>query len=185
MNKLLLSLVGLPVAFTGIAGQASAHMRGSAFTPPNVAVVAADQVAAQKTVVQQALDKAKAALSKLTADVTALQNDQKALMQAKKDKNTSLIASLKTKVEQDHATVKTSREAHHAAMQVFMTELFKLPEADRAAFRTQLKPLHEYKKELKEDRREFRKDMKSFRDDHREMLRGKWQERLTQLKTRS
>lgn len=186
MNTLLLSLAGLPVALTGLAGHAPAHMRGPGpgFQPPNVTVVAIDQVPAQKTIVQQALDKAKAALEQLTANVKTLQTDQKALAQALAEKNETLVASLKTKVEQDRATVKTSRDTHHEAMRAFMAELFKLPEADRAAFRDQLKPLHEDRKELHQERREFRQGMKPRRGDHREMLRGKWQERLNELHPR-
>lgn len=186
MNTLLLSLAGLPVAFTGLATQASAHMRGPGpgFPHPNVTIVSTDQVPAQKALVQQALDAAKAALAKLTSDVTTLQTDQKALAQARADKNEALIASLKTKIEQDRATVKASRDAHHEAMRAFMTELFKLPEADRAAFRDQLKPLREDRKELHQERREFRQGMKPQRGDHREMLRGKWQERLNELHPR-
>lgn len=186
MNTLLLSLAGLPVALTGLAGHAPAHMRGPGpgFPPPNVTVVATDQVPAQKTVVQQALDKAKAALEQLTTHVKTLQTDQKALAQALAEKNETLVASLKMKVEQDRATVKASRDAHHEAMRAFMAELFKLPEADRAAYRDQLKPVHADRKELHQERQELRKGMKPMRAHHREELRGKWQERLNELKTR-
>ena len=190
MNKLFLSLIGLPVAFAGVAGQASAHMRGpgNGMNMPTVAVVAADQVPAQKTTVQQALDAVKVSFTKLQADVTALQTQQKALLEAQKGGDAAAITAAKTKVEQARTTLKATREAHHAAMQKFMTELLKLPEADRAAFRDQLKTMHEAHKDMREDRSEFAHDLKrgrkEFRQDRREGLREGWNKRVKELQAK-
>ncbi len=154
-QSLFAGMLSVPIAFTGIVGSAFAHTG----TPP--AVVAPDQVAAQKLIVQKAFEALKAAHAKLAAD-------------------------LKVEPALPRETIKTDHEALRTAMKTFRQEVMKLPEADRGVFQEQIKALIKEQPGLGRGMHRQRKAIRhEGRDERRDERRGERREQFGQFRERS
>ena len=153
-RSLFAGMVSVPIAFSGMVGSVFADT-----IPP--ALVAPDQVATQKAIVEQALSAVKIAHAKLMAD-------------------------LKVEPALDPALIKADHEALRTAMKTFHQEMIKLPKTERDAFHDRIKTL--IKGSLKQGKGMHR-SMKRVgrnerRDERRSERREERQNRFEQFRER-